>query len=237
MMRGRLPTTVAVSVALWAVGCGADKPGGVVGTSGATTNDAGVTTSTSGSVGSSSPVTGTHEPLGNGHGCCEPHDPLGCDEAAVQACVCDQSPACCTFRWDEPCVQLALACDATCMADPDPTSAETGDASSSGEPPVGTTCCEVSASGGGCDDAAVTACTCRIDAYCCDNLWDEYCVAIASESCSVDCGNDCCTPHDTVACNDAGVFGCVVEQNDACFASWENACVDQAISQCGLTCS
>ena len=36
--------------------------------------------------------------------CCEPHRDGGCDEAVVQACVCEEDDYCCDIAWDEQCV-------------------------------------------------------------------------------------------------------------------------------------
>jgi hypothetical protein len=203
------------------------------------------TTSTSSSVDPSGivsdPSLGETSP--DGEGCCQIHAGSGCDEADVQACVCDQSPRCCAFGWDSGCVADALVCNATCMPDPDPGADEvtgndagndTGSDSDTAKPGMGD-CCE-SLPQPQCEDAAVTQCTCGIDPYCCNQFWDEYCVAIASSACRIDCGNDCCMPHDAVACNDADVFGCVVEQVESCFGDWSPQCVMVAQNQCGLAC-
>lgn len=45
-------------------------------------------------------------------------------------------------------------------------------------------CCAVQA-GPGCDDAAVSACVCHRDRYCCEAAWDDVCV---SEVVTFDCG-------------------------------------------------
>lgn len=242
-MSARTRILVGLFATLDVTACGSDEPSVVSSGSSSTAPDSDATGTTGTSTGTSDDPSGMTTPLGDGHGCCEPHDPIGCDEFAVQTCVCDDNPVCCAFRWDEACVQLALACDATCMPDPEPTAtAEVTGATdpsagdSSGDVPPGDgACCEVQ-SGTGCDDAGVTACTCDLDPYCCNTQWDEYCVAIASQSCAIDCANDCCTPHDAIACNDADVFGCVVEQLESCFGTWDAACVAQATGSCGLDC-
>ncbi len=201
--------------------------------------------------------TGTTDVTGDGagtpddpQGCCEVHDAPGCNEAAVQSCVCDQAPACCAFGWDAACVDRAsVACEATCMADAssdggvaDSTgTASAGDASDgggdTGGPPSSNDgpCCEGSELGAGCGDARVAACVCAGDPYCCDTNWDLYCVAEAS-ACGIDCMNDCCAAHEAQACNDIDVFGCVTDMLDSCWAQWTAECVDAATMQCGLTC-
>jgi hypothetical protein len=209
------------------------------------------TTSTGGSTSGDDVVDPTNDTNPGGTNCCELHDGIGCDEAAVQACVCDEAPECCTFGWDDLCVDRALACDATCMPDPDPT---TVDPTTTGTDPSDTSitdpdtgpvetgatndgpCCEVAQSGTGCEDAGVTECVCDLDPYCCEEFWDEYCVAGASQSCGIECGNDCCMVHDAVACNDVEVFGCVVEQDRSCYGTWSQTCVNTAQGACGLMC-
>lgn len=240
-MRGGLALLVLVLV-----GCkGRPDAGGDESSTGATatsTTDPATSTSTSTSVDPSGVVSDPSlgETSPDGEGCCQIHAGAGCDEADVQACVCDQSPRCCAFGWDSGCVADALQCNAICMPDPDPGTDEvTGnDADSDTDPtakPGMGDCCE-SLPQPQCEDAAVTECTCGIDPYCCNQFWDEYCVAIASGSCRIDCANDCCTPHDAVACNDTDVFGCVVEQSEACFDQWSAQCVAIAMNQCGLAC-
>lgn len=47
--------------------------------------------------------------------CCEPGAGVGCDEPAVQTCVCAFDPYCCSTMWDSQCVQEArTSCDPTC---------------------------------------------------------------------------------------------------------------------------
>ncbi len=61
-------------------------------------------------------TSGTGAPVGSG--CCEAHAIPGCDEAAVQQCVCEVEQECCLFEWIESCAELAQArCEATCESD------------------------------------------------------------------------------------------------------------------------
>jgi hypothetical protein len=222
----------------------------VTGTTTTTTSDATTTTSTTTGTSIDASAADTVDSAADGTGCCEVHDGIGCDEAAVQTCVCDEAAECCTFGWDSACVERALACDATCMPDPDPTTsgADTGPITTT-DPDTGPSdestgaqssndgpCCEAAQSGTGCEDAAVTQCTCNLDPYCCEEFWDEICVAQASQACAIDCDNDCCTPHDAIACNDVEVFGCVADGNESCYEAWTQACVDAAQQACGLMC-
>lgn len=52
--------------------------------------------------------------------CCEAHDTPGCDEGQVVRCVCQASPSCCQFAWDDTCVRQvdALGCG-SCTAECD----------------------------------------------------------------------------------------------------------------------
>lgn len=53
---------------------------------------------------------------GGGDGCCDVHAGAGCNEDAVEMCVCEASPDCCVFGWEKNCVDVAMnMCDATCM--------------------------------------------------------------------------------------------------------------------------
>ncbi len=71
-------------------------------------------TSSGDSSGGSTGATG----LPDGQGCCDPHQQEGCEEAAVEECVCAALPQCCVFSWDEECADLAQArCEATCESD------------------------------------------------------------------------------------------------------------------------
>ncbi len=66
--------------------------------------------------------------LPDGDGCCDPHQSEGCEEAAVEQCVCAALPQCCLFSWIEECADLAQTrCEATCESDDSgSTGSETG---------------------------------------------------------------------------------------------------------------
>lgn len=56
--------------------------------------------------------------LPDGDSCCDPHQGAGCEEAAVELCVCEALPQCCVFSWEPECAALAQArCEATCESD------------------------------------------------------------------------------------------------------------------------
>jgi hypothetical protein len=51
-----------------------------------------------------------------GDECCTPHIGPGCNDPAVETCVCDSLPSCCTVGWSAPCVDEAdTACAAMCV--------------------------------------------------------------------------------------------------------------------------
>jgi hypothetical protein len=143
--------------------------------------------------------------------CCAPHDGPGCSVSAVEACVCTADPYCCTTAWDSLCVDAAgSTCGAACTT--------AGD------------CCEAH-DAPGCADAAVEACVCGADPYCCATAWDDLCVSAAGDSCGGDCGGGddaSCVGH----CGDDAPSGCwcdelCVGNGDCC----EDACA--ACGQCG----
>lgn len=244
MDRRTLPCALAL-----ALGCAASPPEEASpGTSTtATSSDTGAATGTGTSETGDS---GAEETGGTATGCCAAHEGPGCDELAVQACVCDAAPECCAFGWDEACAGRAVdACDATCMPDPEEGSSgdapgDTGELDDTG---AGTTggpastnegpCCEAVDTGVGCGDPDVTACVCAGDPYCCDTNWDAYCVAEAAQGCAIDCANDCCVAHTATACNDVEVFGCAADMMDGCYVEWTQECVALAMASCGLTCA
>jgi hypothetical protein len=192
-------------------------------------------------------------PCGGGGDCCELQDTPGCGDAAVQMCVCEQDAFCCTNLWDSICVDEVEefgcgncgggptcgdgVCDGTencsnCEADCGPCGG-------------GGDCCTVQDTPG-CGDAAVQACVCQEDPFCCANVWDQWCVDEVAEfgcgdcggggavcgdgacdagedcaNCEVDCGpcgggGDCCEPQDGPGCDDPIIQGCICQQDAFC---------------------
>lgn len=102
-----------------------------------------------------------------GGDCCTAHAGPGCDDATVQACVCDLDAFCCDSGWDDLCVGIA---GQSCGACGGTMGAEDG-------------CCAAHATPG-CSDAGVEACVCAADAYCCSTQWDATCVEeVGTEGC------------------------------------------------------
>jgi hypothetical protein len=102
-------------------------------------------------------------------------------------------------------------------------------------------CCEAKDTPG-CEDATVTACTCGMDDFCCDNKWDSTCVTLAKAECGLDCGevpidHDCCVTG-TAGCDDAAIEACVCAADAfCCDDSWDGMCVTKVGTLlCGPSC-
>ncbi len=238
----------------------ADTDGGSSGsstTSVTSTTDAPTTagSSSSGRGPSSSGEATTAGGLPPGSGCCEPHAGPGCDESAVQECVCDQNAACCGFDWSQECVDVAQgSCAATC--EPDATTSGSGSDSTSGggtsgndgttggetvgSTGVGTTggfdvgpCCEAVGAGGGCLHQPTQECVCAIDSGCCDDAWTAECAALAESDCNACTSGDCCAPQGSAGCNDEAVETCVCGLDDfCCNEAYDEICANLAASEC-----
>ncbi len=235
-----------------------DRATGASGTSTAapgTSSNASTTgsTSTSPSTTNSNPtsVDSTSDALPPGQGCCRAHAGAGCEEVAVQACVCDADPSCCAFDWNQGCAELAQSdCAATCLPDPgepessstlDPGgtgpgrasagSGESGSGSSGGEQPP--FCCEPGGDGA-CAFSPTAECVCAIDDTCCSGEWTEMCVEIATSDCNACTSGDCCTPQSSAGCNDETVQACVCEIDDyCCKEAHDDYCAFIAADKCG----
>jgi hypothetical protein len=195
--------------------------------------------------------------------CCAVHNNVGCDDEAVENCVCAMDPFCCQVMWDGICVNEAInLCDADCGAGSTSfgtdTSMDTG-SMDTGDP--GTSCC-VPHGTPGCDDAVVEACVCAFDSFCCDASWDNICVSEALDPCGAVCegdteggvststglvsssdagsgGNpgDCCVSNPTPGCGDPEVESCVCLLDPfCCEIEWDGICVGEALDPCGAVC-
>ena len=81
--------------------------------------------------------------------------------------VCQMEPSCCNTGWDASCVNLATTeCNAECDC-------------------VHTPCTAGENLASGCDPC-VTA-VCKVDGFCCNNLWDPFCVAEVATICDIQC--------------------------------------------------
>jgi len=173
----------------------ASRAAGAASSSGSDVDD------TSATPGPSSPA--SDEPtivapsLGEPGNCCSAHEGKGCDNDAVEACVCAEGSYCCNTAWDTACVRAVdeLGCG-ICPILMIPESSSDGSAGASGEPPEAaggapsmlpvqnpgsgqwSSCCEKQPHAG-CGDVAVEECVCYVDAYCCEKKWDRYCASEA----------------------------------------------------------
>ena len=108
------------------------------------------------------------EPAAKGS-CCEAHEQPGCDDPAIEACVCDTQkgdPTCCNEAWDLFCMTLVdlLSCGTCKTKGP---------------------CCSDNGTEG-CDDPSIEACVCAELPDCCDLKWDFVCAELVS---ILDCGS------------------------------------------------
>jgi hypothetical protein len=111
----------------------------------------------------------TGEP-GDPGNCCSELAEAGCENDAVQTCVCDEDPFCCTEQWDLACAVKVVAYDCGACEG----IGGEGD------------CCEDNGTPG-CSDKTIQSCVCLEDIACCTETWDSICVTQVE---TLDCG-DC----------------------------------------------
>jgi len=149
--------------------------------------------------------------------CCVEHDGPGCEDAAVQACVCgdDYYWRCCSTVWDEwdlICVYRAtqycgLACPACGDGTCDPDEGETR-ATCPADCGLYTPHCCAESSTPGCSVPSIANCVCNqefpgvvgLPRYCCSLHWDDNCVEKASTlcgRCQLPCGDQVCGAGET----------------------------------------
>jgi hypothetical protein len=166
--------------------------------------------------------------------CCSAHGEPGCADPMIAACVCGEDPTCCDDAWDAACVDAvaAFGCG-DCGGGAPPDGDEGG-----GMPPLGD-CCEAQG-GPGCADVAVANCVCDEDPFCCENVWNEGCVAEVDELGCGNCGgamppaddgggggSPCCAPTGVPGCGDPFVEACICGKfADAfcCLVEWDAVC-------------
>ena len=155
------------------------------------------------------PDEGPPGPMGAGD-CCVGHGGLGCDDPAIESCVCAQDDFCCTMKWDDLCVSLVAKLECGVCGDTPPETSGASMSDTSGGVDPGTTgsdgdlsttsgageetgsggggdCCTASDSPG-CGDAEVESCVCAQDDYCCDAEWDSLCVDEVEDFACGSCG-------------------------------------------------
>jgi hypothetical protein len=110
-----------------------------------------------GQSGGAMPDAGMPQPAAS-TSCAMPHATPGCDDSAIQQCVCQGDATCCQRQWDAICVPLvqSLRCKGDCCK------------------PSGTQ---------GCADSSVEQCVCALQSSCCDTSWDDFCTIIAQGKC------------------------------------------------------
>lgn len=120
-------------------------------------------------------------PMGGDGDCCAENGTPGCDDAAIESCVCMSDSYCCDTEWDDVCVSEvdSFGCG-TCGGGDGGTGGTSG---TGGDAP--SECCAQQPGAGCAGDPAVEMCVCAMDSYCCDVFWDLTC---AGEVESFGCG-------------------------------------------------
>lgn len=144
-------------------------------------------------------------------GCCDAHESPSCDDPEIAECVCAQDAYCCETSWDGQCVEEVelFGCSAECGG---------------GETP----CCLPHGSPS-CDEPEVAACVCDENPYCCEQMWDEECVAAVDKfgcgMCQMEEPGACCEAHGGLGCADDGVEACVCDiAPGCCDEGWDEVC-------------
>jgi hypothetical protein len=162
-------------------------------------------------------------PGSGANGCCVASNEPGCNNGACEAEVCAVDPSCCTDAWDEDCWWLTNELCFSC-----------------GEFPF--TCCTVHTTPGceeggdflGCADAV-----CYFDPFCCQVVWDQSCVDIATElpqclccfepGCPPPTDCNCCDPQSSPGCSDPLCEAAVCALDSfCCEVIWDTLCAQQA---------
>jgi hypothetical protein len=105
-------------------------------------------------------------------------------------------------------------------------------------------CCVAQPDVRGCADAAVKACVCAVDPFCCETAWDALCAAeVESASCGTCAAKaGCCASSGAAGCTSAKVEACVCGADAyCCTTAWDSLCVSQVASAgcgtCGDNCT
>ena len=156
-------------------------------------------------------------------GCLTPHLSPGCSDARCCASVCDLYPPCCIITWDEQCVDIAnQACIGLCGA------AINGPCSLAHPTPS-------------CADADCCNAVCQLVPSCCQFVWDDICVIIASQNCTLpppaECGQpgqgSCTETHPTPGCSNGSCCETVCAYRaECCSFAWDSICVTFAEAYC-----
>ncbi len=156
--------------------------------------------------------------------CCTDHEGFGCDDLQCQDCVVAQDDECGEF-WDANCAdRAATECALECPC---------GD------------CCADQGDIPGCGEKTCQDCVCDVDPACCDfeEGWDERCVDVANNECSIACPcGDCCEPVESgseiVGCGEKPCQDCVCAlDSNCCDTEWDGICAARATEECERRCS
>jgi len=169
--------------------------------------------------------------------CCAGNDTPGCDDETCEAAVCEVDPYCCDTKWDDICAGEAEDMCEICIAGP-----VCGDGACTGDEgcedcpedcgwcPGEGGCCIANGTPG-CDDPAVTACVCDMDAFCCTSQWDALCASQADE-CGT-CDGDCCAANETPGCDDETCEATICAADPyCCDTKWDSICAGAAEDTC-----
>lgn len=85
------------------------------------------------------------------------------------------------------------------------------------------------------DPAEVEACVCKLDAFCCDVLWDDTCADFVElfgcGKCPFQC--NCCEPHGGVGCDEPLCEALICNLDPfCCDTAWDGICEGEAIECC-----
>jgi hypothetical protein len=105
--------------------------------------------------------------------CCTESGSGGCNDEAVEACVCAGDAFCCAVEYDALCANQAVS---RCGIDCDE------------RPPVSDCCAPSDVPG--CTRPEVAACICDIDPFCCVFRFDQNCVNLGVSRCGAACEKD-----------------------------------------------
>jgi hypothetical protein len=175
--------------------------------------------------------------------CCDASDTPGCADDAIQTCICDIRPECCSAAWDAACVALVdeKRCEPdvrTCVCqdwqqsqccDTEWTTlcAFTAEDKCGGSaacvdplqtPPTATNACCEAATTPGCSDTDIETCVCDQLPDCCTTAWDSVCVELVRQQ-------TCAPDVRTCVCQDWGLSEC-------CDTQWTDFCTITAEQKC-----
>lgn len=167
-----------------------------------------------------------------------------CEDQFIKGCVCAVDNFCCTIEWDNTCASMASDVCGACAAPGTPMMTTPSLPSQNN--------CNTPHTTGGCGDAALEACVCKFDDYCCKKAWDNQCVQKV-QGCSVQAtvettqlipppaapSSSCCNANSLPGCaSNQGTEQCVCGVDFFCCQNaWDQSCVNIATQSCGVTCS